>query len=271
MTGEDIEAQASLAILKEQGADRFDPVCFRFIESMLSRSDTQRAAVSSILERKALKAIADFQIRFNCARNETKKTIEQASDLPAESLDRLQQLFDSCQFREAQRLAGRFSRHKKQSAQEKDSLAALGKHLLADKELAPGNTHTPAFEELLRQQENTLIRSLTDTTDSASQQGAQRSDELKAIRQLRKSRNKQRSEKRLNQAKARSPENPGPLNPQMLAIRSLSTMHELSPHYLNRFTSYIDTLLWLESAGEKAAKPEKTRAKKGKRGKDSVG
>jgi len=28
----------------------------------------------------------------------------------------------------------------------------------------------------------------------------------------------------------------------------LTTMRDLSPHYLSRFVSYIDTLFWLEQA-----------------------
>ena len=67
------------------------------------------------------------------------------------------------------------------------------------------------------------------------------------------------------------PQNPGPLNPQMLAIKSLSTMRELSPDYLNRFVSYVDTLLWLErseaqpdksvSKGRTSESPEETKHK----------
>jgi hypothetical protein len=34
----------------------------------------------------------------------------------------------------------------------------------------------------------------------------------------------------------------------MLATRSLSAMRRLSPEYLSRFVSYIDTLLWLQCA-----------------------
>jgi hypothetical protein len=45
------------------------------------------------------------------------------------------------------------------------------------------------------------------------------------------------------------PENPGPLNGQMLATRSLTELRRLSPEYLYRFVSYIDTMLWLQQAG----------------------
>ena len=46
----------------------------------------------------------------------------------------------------------------------------------------------------------------------------------------------------------------------MLAIKSLSTMRELSPDYLNRFVSYVDTLLWLERS-EAALQPDKPASK----------
>ena len=53
------------------------------------------------------------------------------------------------------------------------------------------------------------------------------------------------------QAIAQGPESPGPLNPQMLMIRSLTTLRDFSPAYSNRFVSYLDTLLWLDEVGEK--------------------
>ena len=56
------------------------------------------------------------------------------------------------------------------------------------------------------------------------------------------------ADKVVNQALAEVPESAGPLNPQRLATRSLETMRDLSPHYLSRFVSYIDTLFWLEQA-----------------------
>ncbi len=40
----------------------------------------------------------------------------------------------------------------------------------------------------------------------------------------------------------------GPLNPEKLVIHSLATMRELSPHYLSRFVSYIDTLFYLDQS-----------------------
>jgi hypothetical protein len=54
------------------------------------------------------------------------------------------------------------------------------------------------------------------------------------------------------------PDNPGPLNAQMLATRLLMALRRLSPVYLSRFISYIDTLLWLHQY-DRAADNRKTK------------
>ena len=53
------------------------------------------------------------------------------------------------------------------------------------------------------------------------------------------------------------PADSGPLNPQMLAIRSLESMQALSPQYLARFVTYLDALFWLDrsAAGYSPPKP----------------
>ena len=42
--------------------------------------------------------------------------------------------------------------------------------------------------------------------------------------------------------------NAGPLNSHHLVHRALLLMRELSPEYLNRFMSYVDSLLWIDQA-----------------------
>jgi hypothetical protein len=61
------------------------------------------------------------------------------------------------------------------------------------------------------------------------------------------------TEHQVARAAARAPDNAGPLNSHMLVLRSLALMQDLSPDYLRRFLSHIDTLLWLEKASPKAA------------------
>lgn len=56
------------------------------------------------------------------------------------------------------------------------------------------------------------------------------------------------AEVQVQQARARAPQNAGPLNPQRLVIETLALMGELSPHYLRRFLAQTETLLWLDEA-----------------------
>ncbi|MCO8593648.1 DUF2894 domain-containing protein [Burkholderia multivorans] len=87
---------------------------------------------------------------------------------------------------------------------------------------------------------------------------------------------KVRTEQQYRQSLDQVPRNAGPLNSNSLVHRSLSTMRELSPAYLQQFLSYVDALACLEdlvgagvqpdkdAARTKAAKPAKP-AKKGTR------
>ena len=50
------------------------------------------------------------------------------------------------------------------------------------------------------------------------------------------------------QAIAQAPQNAGPINSQMLVLRSLGLMHDASADYLSRFMVYVDTLLYLDEA-----------------------
>ncbi|RQR42261.1 DUF2894 domain-containing protein [Burkholderia sp. Bp9142] len=77
---------------------------------------------------------------------------------------------------------------------------------------------------------------------------------------------KVRTEQQYRQSLDQVPRNAGPLNSSSLVHRSLATMRELSPEYLQQFLSYIDALAWLEDRAGGGAQPEKEapRAKAGK-------
>ncbi|KML59762.1 hypothetical protein VL15_09795 [Burkholderia cepacia] len=79
---------------------------------------------------------------------------------------------------------------------------------------------------------------------------------------------KVRTEKQYRQSLDQVPRNAGPLNSNSLVHRSLATMRELSPAYLQQFLSYVDALAWLEDLAGGGAQPEKEapRAKAVKKG-----
>ncbi len=72
--------------------------------------------------------------------------------------------------------------------------------------------------------------------------------ELRSAQRFRETWERLGAEDAVVKATHRAPENAGPLNSHMLVLRTLGLMRELSPHYLRRFLSHTETLLWLEQA-----------------------
>jgi hypothetical protein len=69
------------------------------------------------------------------------------------------------------------------------------------------------------------------------------------------------AEDQVAEAVERGPTNAGPLNSHMLVLRTLSLLRDLSPDYLRRFLSQMETLQWLEQASQTIApvKPKPAR------------
>lgn len=94
-------------------------------------------------------------------------------------------------------------------------------------------------------------------------------EELASVRGFRRAWSRVRTLDQVEQAVARKPANPGPLNSHALVVQSLETLRTLSPDYLRAFVGYVETLQWLEEAGKAprdAAAPNKA-AKTPRRGK----
>lgn len=63
------------------------------------------------------------------------------------------------------------------------------------------------------------------------------------------------TDRRMTQAQATVPDNPGPLNSHHLVHQALQSMRTLSPGYLDHFMSYVDALLWLDGVNTDAGMP----------------
>lgn len=79
--------------------------------------------------------------------------------------------------------------------------------------------------------------------------------ELRSAQRFRETWERLGAEEAVVQATHRAPENAGPLNAHMLVLRTLGLMRELSPHYLRRFLTHTETLLWLEQAQTQLKQP----------------
>ena len=78
--------------------------------------------------------------------------------------------------------------------------------------------------------------------------GAGEWPELRSAQRFRETWERIGAEVQVQQARDRAPQNAGPLNPQRLMLDTLALMGGLSPHYLRRFLTHTETLLWLEQA-----------------------
>lgn len=107
------------------------------------------------------------------------------------------------------------------------------------------------LDDWLREQEGDLLKTLGQASPANATDDIA---ELQAVRPFRQRQLQEFADRLVQQSIAEAPEQAGPLNPQMLAIRALRLMRDLSPHYLSRFVSQVDTLFWLEQADENAGK-----------------
>ncbi|WP_372796621.1 DUF2894 domain-containing protein [Litorivivens sp.] len=94
----------------------------------------------------------------------------------------------------------------------------------------------------------------TPVPDDAPQPEA---DGLRAAQKFRHTQQRHAKRKTVEFALERRPENPGPLNPQMLAVKILSEIQAVSPAYLERYVSFMDALVTLEKSTNKATRSAK--------------
>ena len=80
------------------------------------------------------------------------------------------------------------------------------------------------------------------------------------IQQFRRQLSQISVQKQVKKAIALAPANAGPINSHMLVLRSLGSMRDISPDYLNRFMAYVDTLLCLDSVDKGKPLPKKATA-----------
>ena len=170
--------------LRQDGAHRFDPVRFHFIEVLAQRASTYQGRVRRILDSKLADAVVALRQRIAQAQSDAQTTEVATSDV----------------------------------ATQRETLGDLVRHMAQQ---------APA--------------------------GAPRA-ELKSVRYFRNTWSRLSAAKQVTQAMGQAPKNAGPINSHVVALRSLALMRDTSPDYLNRFMSYVDTLLCLDQ-GDKAVLP----------------
>jgi len=262
-----------LASLAHCGVQRFNPVRFGFIESMARRALEQRGPVDRIVEQRAVQALCNYQTDFFQARDEAESTLSRVVSQHPDAAQSVRGLFESCDFKGVHHLAATLQQQAEHTncgtvdGQAPSTLGALTERIRQGRAVAV--SASSSFDDVLRQQELQTLAPVTRLPEEDEQplpviggnpHVGEEPGELTSVRQFRESWLKLNADKLVTHAIQQRPDNPGPLNPQMLVIRSLATMRDLSPDYLNQFVAHIDTLLWLEKA-DPSSRPATARNK----------
>lgn len=212
------DPQGALAALRAQHAQGFDPVGFRFIETLADHAAAAQGELRRILEAKLAAALSAYGERFARARDEARQTLARTAERFPDAVGELGAAFARGEFSRLRRIAVRLESGQRSPALA-DLLARAGRSAQAAG--APG----------------------AGPVGKVVGQG-----ELKSLAYFRDTWSKLHIDRQLAQALAEAPDNAGPLNSQRLMLQALQLMRETSPEYLARFMSHAEALLWLEQA-----------------------
>lgn len=105
-----------------------------------------------------------------------------------------------------------------------------------------------------------LVRDLAQSSEPdrlhpTQEQCPRPTTELKAMAYFRNTWSRLSVNKRVQTALENAPHNAGPINSHIVALRTLELMRDISPDYLNRFMTHIDSLMLLDFAGKESRHP----------------
>ena len=215
------------ASLRKEGAPCLDPARCHYLDVLSQRMDTAPGEVRLILEGKLKVALADYGERFRQAQKAASGDLASLSARHPELARELRRLFATGDYGGMRRLGA-------QSAFNRSCvpLAQLNQYIQTVKQ--GGINHRPG---------SGLGSSLVSDREASS--------EMASVRRFREAWSRNVAEDQVDQAVGRGPVNAGPLNSHMLVLRSLALMRKLSPDYLRRFLSHVNTLLWLDQVNQK--------------------
>jgi hypothetical protein len=234
--------EALLVRLREQGGQRFDGAGWHYLDTLAQRALAEQGSVRRLLLAKVERAASAFSQRFVQARAAAAELLASACAQHPQAAGELHSLFAAGDFRRLRQLCATLA-----ARAQCTGLAAL----VARIEPAPAGTpDQPAASQA------TASASYATPVNPATL-------ELKTVRESRAAWARMSVDRQLSQAMKQAPVNAGPINSHMLVLRSLAMMQDISPDYLSRMVSYIDTLLAL-APGEVEApvKRKKTAAAK---------
>lgn len=230
-------------------AQRFDPVRFAYIRSLANRLEQPMFANNVALAAKLQTNVDLFLAEFISSRKRADGIVDEICLNFVEHKDRAVNYSDQGDFKQLDKLNVELQ-NKSSNLPNTSLLSQLNSVMSKQLDDIKREDKPLSFDDILQQQEQALTLDQESITEQSSQNTGE-SLELQSMAVFRESMKYFNIDKIIDRAINDCPANPGPHNPHMLAIKSLTHMRELSPQYLRRFASYIETLLWLEKNSTK--------------------
>ncbi len=225
-----LDTRAVIAALHQAGAAQWDPVHLHYLQALMKRSEAESGRVKELLEIRLTNAVAALKARFDRALSETRAAVDAATSThPQAAADLLRLLeFGDCK--------------------------GVARHI--------ASLENPTQRSALGELTQYIAEQSADGTAPHANviSGLGQPPELKTSRVFRNTWSKLSVDRQVANALDQAPKNAGPINSHMLVLQALTLMRDLSPDYLNRFTSYVDTLLALDQAEVSKPVPAKKAA-----------
>jgi hypothetical protein len=213
-----VDINSLIESLRLAGAGHFDAVRLHYLQVLAQRAVGHPAPVKRLLDAKLAHALAAYKDRFERAQGETRDAVARIVRNHPDAAADLQRLLQGGDFKAVRQRMATLN-----NSANRVSLGDLTRRLAQ--------------------------RSLSDV-DAGSDSGTGPGSELQTTQFFRDTWSKLSVGKRVTQELDNAPKNAGPINSHMLVLRSLATMRDISPDYLSRFTSYVDTLLSLDQCNK---------------------
>ena len=213
-----VDFGALIESLRLAGADQFDPVRLHYLQVLANRANDHQNLAKRLLDAKLAQALLVFKAKFEQAQGDCRDVVAQTVLHYPQAAGDLQRLLTTGDFKAVRRLVDTLKSHA--------NCVTLG--------------------DLTR----AIARQSSNKVDSHSVVTTGLRMELQTTQYFRETWSKLNVGKRVTQALNQAPQNAGPINSHRLVLRSLATMRDISPDYLSRFTSYVDTLLSLDQCGK---------------------
>ncbi|MEH6588805.1 MAG: DUF2894 domain-containing protein [Halioglobus sp.] len=230
------------------GIQTYAPVRYHYIHALVQRAEQENPATAAQLKTKALTLLGQYIQDFIRSLTQAKTLVTELAEQYPEQRDELEQLLASASFNTLTRMKKRANRNNT-SAQ----LASLTEKITQAQQKAavarPDSVSLDASTIAGHSFSEAASKAPGSNIDMFASGAVSEADrELRAVRSFRETSARASTQKRVSRAIADHPADSGPLNSQRLTVESLAIMRQLSPSYLNRFVSYVDTLLWLDQS-----------------------